>query len=267
MAMLMLDGIFQLTWGNRGGNPLQQEFWPEIIEQVKQVNPDFTFFAEVYWDMEWELQQQGFDYCYDKRLYDRLLHDSVASIKGHLQAEWGYQSRLVRFVENHDEPRAASAFGIQRSLAAASIALSLPGARLFHHGQERGKQIKIPVELGRIGDEKIIAEIQEFYQKFLPALSDNMHKNGRWRLLHVEGMDFWQSPFISYVWEFEHSTLLVLVNYSDHPQSGRVNLAELGRTPTKICDTIQQQTLPLSNNQTSLEIQTLPWEVKLLSVF
>jgi hypothetical protein len=28
--------------------------------------------AEVYWDMEWTLQQQGFDYCYDKRLYDRL---------------------------------------------------------------------------------------------------------------------------------------------------------------------------------------------------
>ena len=29
--------------------------------------------AEAYWDLEWALQQQGFDYCYDKRLYDRLV--------------------------------------------------------------------------------------------------------------------------------------------------------------------------------------------------
>ena len=165
MGMLMLDDIFQQTWDNRGGDPLQQEFWPEIIGQVKQGNPHFTFFAEVYWDMEWKLQQQGFDYCYDKRLYDRLLDDNIASIKGHLHAEWEYQSRLVRFVENHDEPRAVSSFGIQRSLAAASIALTLPGARLFHYGQQLGKQIKIPVELGRISHEEIIPEIQGFYHR------------------------------------------------------------------------------------------------------
>ena len=37
--------------------------------------PDFVFMAEAYWDLEWALQQQGFDYCYDKRLYDRLVHE------------------------------------------------------------------------------------------------------------------------------------------------------------------------------------------------
>ena len=31
--------------------------------------------AEVYRDLEWTMLQQGFDYAYDKRLYDRL-HDS-----------------------------------------------------------------------------------------------------------------------------------------------------------------------------------------------
>ena len=36
--------------------------------------------AEAYWDMEWTLQQQGFDLCYDKRLYDRLVHENAESV-------------------------------------------------------------------------------------------------------------------------------------------------------------------------------------------
>ena len=64
--------------------------------------------AEAYWDLEWELQQQGFDYCYDKRLYDRLEHDTVESVPLHLCADLAYQRKLVRFIENHDEPRALS---------------------------------------------------------------------------------------------------------------------------------------------------------------
>ena len=39
--------------------------------------------------MEWTLQQQGFDLCYDKRLYDRLVHESAESVRGHLQADAG----------------------------------------------------------------------------------------------------------------------------------------------------------------------------------
>ena len=40
--------------------------------------------AEVYWDLEWTLQQQGFAYCYDKRLYDRLREGNVRPISDHL---------------------------------------------------------------------------------------------------------------------------------------------------------------------------------------
>ncbi len=74
MAMLMVNSIFQNTWGQRTGDSLDLEYWQEIIDAVKTVHPNFIFMAEVYWDMEWDLQQQGFDYCYDKRLYDRLIH-------------------------------------------------------------------------------------------------------------------------------------------------------------------------------------------------
>ena len=73
MAMLMTNEVFARTWGERAGPAPEDDYWPTLIGRVKQVHPDLLFIAEAYWDMEWTLQQQGFDLCYDKRLYDRLV--------------------------------------------------------------------------------------------------------------------------------------------------------------------------------------------------
>jgi glycosidase len=70
MAMLMTNEVFSRTWGVAAP---AEEFWPALIGRVKWTHPGLLFIAEAYWDMEWALQQQGFDYCYDKRLYDRLV--------------------------------------------------------------------------------------------------------------------------------------------------------------------------------------------------
>jgi hypothetical protein len=110
MAMLSLNSIFERTWGSRAGAPPESEYWAEMIAAVHRTHPTLLFIAEVYWDLEWELQQEGFDYCYDKRLYDRLVHENAESIRLHLLADRAYQGKLVRFIENHDEPRAAATF-------------------------------------------------------------------------------------------------------------------------------------------------------------
>ncbi|MFW9973610.1 MAG: alpha-amylase family glycosyl hydrolase, partial [Candidatus Odinarchaeota archaeon] len=127
MAMLVTNEVFANTWGKKAGLPPKKEFWEEIITAVKDKYPNFLFLAEVYWDMEWELQKQGFDLCYDKRLYERLAFKDVSTIKEHLKAEWVYQSKLLRFIENHDELRAIERFGEEKSKSAAIIALTLPG--------------------------------------------------------------------------------------------------------------------------------------------
>jgi glycosidase len=67
MAMLVLPDVFERTWGIR-----TEPFWPKAAEAVRREHPHFLFMAEVYWDLEWTMQQQGFDYAYDKQLYDRL---------------------------------------------------------------------------------------------------------------------------------------------------------------------------------------------------
>ena len=69
-----------------------------MIPKVKEKYPEFLFVAEVYWDMEWKLQQQGFDFCYDKKLYDRLANNNAQDIISHINAEWDYQSKLLRYI-------------------------------------------------------------------------------------------------------------------------------------------------------------------------
>ena len=81
-------------------------------------NPEFRFVAEAYWDREWDLQQLGFDHCYDKRLYDRLEQgDAGSGARPPATPTSATSERLVRFLENHDEPRAARTFPPRRARA------------------------------------------------------------------------------------------------------------------------------------------------------
>ncbi|MGH8059226.1 MAG: hypothetical protein ACREOH_18660 [Candidatus Entotheonellia bacterium] len=85
--MLFVNRIVSQIWGERAGDAPAQEFWGEVIGALKAVRPDFLWMAEAYWDMEWELQQLGFDYCYDKRLYDALLYGTADNLRLHLSAD------------------------------------------------------------------------------------------------------------------------------------------------------------------------------------
>ena len=149
MAMLMLNDIFERTWGDRAGDKPIEDYWKTVIPAIKAQSPEFKFIAEAYWDLEWELQQQGFDFCYDKKLYDRMEHENAESVRQHLLADAAYQQGMVRFIENHDEPRAATAFPDGRGRAAAVAILTLTGAKLLHEGQFEGRQVRLPVFLGR----------------------------------------------------------------------------------------------------------------------
>ena len=138
MAMLMTNEVFAHTWGDRAGPAPESDYWPELIGPVKSVYPELLFMAEAYWNMEWPLQQQGFDLAYDKRLYDRLVHGSAESVRGHLQADAGYQEHLIRFIENHDEPRAAATFGPAQARCHGGGPLNAPGRASVSRWAARG---------------------------------------------------------------------------------------------------------------------------------
>ena len=64
MAMLMLNDVFRRAWSPRAGRSLPTEYWQDLIPAIKARYPDVLFIAEAYWDLEYELIQKGFDYCY-----------------------------------------------------------------------------------------------------------------------------------------------------------------------------------------------------------
>jgi glycosidase len=223
MAMLVLPDVFERTWGRRA--PL---FWPEAIRRVRERTPGFRFMAEVYWDLEWTMQQQGFDYAYDKRLYDRLREGHARPVREHLRAGLDYQSKLARFLENHDEPRAAATFPPAMHEAAAVVTFLSPGLRFFHQGQLEGRTKRISPHLVRAPQEPVDGARQTFYQRLLAVLAQPVVRDGQWRLL--ECAPAWDGNwtadcYIAWAWEGPGGQRrLVAVNYADHQAQGRVRL-------------------------------------------
>src|SRR4051794_10039473 len=226
MAMLMGNEVFARTWGERAGPPPAEEYWPALIRRVRTAAPDFVFIAEAYWDMEWTLQQQGFDLCYDKRLYDRLAHESAESVRGHLQADAAYQERLLRFIENHDEPRAAATFGPAQARAAAVVVSTLQGARLYHDGQLEGRRTRIPVFLGRGPDERPDEDLRAFYGRLLRAVAESGLRDGEWGLCECTGWPDNDShrQLVAWAWSAPQGRHLVVVNLSGGAAQARVRL-------------------------------------------
>ena len=223
MAMLILPEVFQRTWGI-----VAEPFWPKATTAVRRIYPAFTFLAEVYWDMEWTLQQQGFDYCYDKKLYERLQSSDVRPVREHLHAGLDYQDKLVRFLENHDEPRAASTFPWPQQRAAAAITFLSPGMRFFHQGQFEGARVHVPTHLCRGPEEPINKAISAFYDRLLALLRQtDGFRNGDWSQILPEPA--WQgnsssNDFVAYAWSGRDGRRYVVVaNYAE--QCGQCYLA------------------------------------------
>jgi hypothetical protein len=226
MAMLLMNSVFERTWRTRAGARPATEYWLHVITAVKQAHPGFLFIAEAYWDLEWELQQQGFDFCYDKRLYDRLEHENAESVRLHLCADAAYQNKLLRFIENHDEPRAASAFTPAKERTAAVTTSTLPGARLFHEGQFEGRKVRLPVFLGRSPEEPVEKELQNFYTKLLLAINSPVFREGQWILCERTGWPDNTSfeSVVAWSWNRNGDLYLIVVNLSERAAQAHVRV-------------------------------------------
>ncbi len=230
MAMLMVNSIFSHTWQNYlAENEIpQMEFWDEIIPPVKEQFPDFKFIAEVYWNMEYDLQQQGFDYTYDKMLYDRMGNNTPRDVRVHLVANIEYQRKLVRFIENHDEERAYEGFGPQKSQPAAVLISTLPGMTLLHDGQFTGRSAKLPVQIGRQPDEEVDEALYDFYRQVLVETRSEIYQRGTWRLFNL--FPAWSSNptydnLIAHGWKDRDDYRLVVVNLTSVQSQALITLS------------------------------------------
>jgi hypothetical protein len=227
MAMLVTNEIFNRTWGHflKSWPVPKTEFWQEATAAL----PDFVWLAEVYWDLEWKMQELGFKFTYDKRLYDRLREGSTGQVRAHLGADPRYQSKLARFLENHDEPRSAVVFPRERIAFVATLLATLPGMRFYHHGQLNGWKTFVPMPLAKARSESNDRQIQELYEQLLRFSDAEVFHDGEWQLLEVQpaGDDTFQG-LIAYCWHHQADHRLIVVNLGNRTAQGKVLKAAAG---------------------------------------
>jgi glycosidase len=270
MAMLVLPEVFERTWGIR-----TEPFWPTATHRVRRKAPGFCFMAEVYWDMEWTLQQQGFDYAYDKRLYDRLRDHHARPVREHFLAGLDFQDKLARFLENHDEPRAAATFPPGIHEAAAVITFLSPGLRFFHQGQFEGRRKRISPHLGRAPEEPVDQPLRRFYDRLLDVLRQPIVRDGRWQLLECAPAwdgNWTNDCFVAFGWQHTGGeSWLVVVNYADNQSQCRLRLpqSDLADKSWRLRDLLG----PASYDRDGEELQTRglyldmrPWEASVFSL-
>ena len=227
MAMLVTNEIFSRTWGNflKSWPAPPAEFWPEAIASV----PDFVWLAEVYWDMEWRMQELGFQFTYDKRFYDRLSEGSSEQVRSHLTADLRYQNKMARFLENHDEPRCATIFPGERMTSVVTMLSTLPGMRFYHHGQLAGATTFVPMPMSNARTEPVDHEVRERYERALRLSNAEVFHAGEWQLLEVQpaGDDTFHD-LIAYRWHYQAGNRLIVVNLENRTAQGKVQKAVAG---------------------------------------
>jgi hypothetical protein len=248
MAMLLLNSVFAGTWPElteRGVDRPRWEAWPVLLDAARAVNPRFLFLAEVYWSLEGRLLELGFDFTYDKQLYDHLREGNSARIRASYGQPEVYLRRSMHFIENHDETPAVSAFPRVRLGCAAILAATLPGMRFVHEGQLDGRTVRLPVQLGRPARTLLLPELATFYDRLFEILREPAVRVGEFIRLAVSPAPadggHASENVLAYAWAARGASLvIVLVNVQEAPASARVglNLLPIGGREIELVDAL-----------------------------
>lgn len=273
MVMLMLNKVFKNVWGSFVKEQMpENEFWPQIIEEIKAENPGFVFMAEVYWGLEWEVQEMGFDYTYDKTLYDRLHYSTAQDIQGHLNAEHLYQKRSLRFIANHDEEAPYIVFGKDKAKAAAAAAYTLIGARLFTMQQILGETMRLPIQY-RHTPIRLDKETADFYTQLLEIINSPCFHGGQWTIRNPKKVDDEDKTFnniLCWAWTQQTTQKIVIINYSNTVSKCIMPLDKVPSSENMVLkEHFKQNETVLPSAQAKREgvfLELQPFEVKIFSV-
>src|SRR5262245_34719489 len=181
---------------------------------------------------------------------------------------------MARFLENHDEPRAAATFSAGVHEAAAVISFLSPGLRFFHQGQFQGRTKRISPHLGRAPDEPMNLDLAKFYDRLLGVLRRPAVRQGEWRLL--ECMPAWEGNwtwdcFLAFAWQGPaDDRLLVAVNYAGNQSQCYVRLPfpDLGNDHWLLTDLLGDDVYDRDGDdlqRRGLFLDVPPWQASVFS--
>jgi len=226
MAMLMLKDVFLATWDPHITDADREEFWPFAINQLRSNVDACVLLAEAYWGKETDLLSHGFDYVYDKTLYDLMVDGNIQGLKNHLFKTSHQLDKMVHFLENHDEPRALTSFGPERIKCAMVIQATLPGMRLWQAGQFEGRRVRAPVQLRRAPKEGTDPDLKQFSEKLLKEINHPVFHDGDWQICSTAGWPDNQSHenLMAWCWRQFGERRLIITNFSFSAAQGFVKL-------------------------------------------
>ena len=180
---------------------------------------------------------------------------------------------MVRFIENHDEPRAAATFPDGQGLAAAVAILTLPGAKLLHEGQFEGFKVRLPVFLARRPSETANQEIAAFYKRLLKEINRDIFRNGEWCLCERSGWPDNEScqNILAWCWVKDRERCLIVINFRQEAAQARVHLPwdELKGKTWRLDDALSGESYDRSGDEirdAGLYVDMGPWKCHLFRV-
>jgi glycosidase len=275
MAHIVLNSAFASQWSTElkayGYKTPSSEFWEDAIIAAKKINPNLIVIGEVYGEDNMKtLQSLGFDYTYDKELYDRLINGNLDNIRGYINGNSPeFMQKNAHFLENHDDNRGITAFGsFERADAAAAVLFTLPGMKFSFQGQWVGKTWKLDVHLRRSYDEPANQEVIDFYNKLIPIVGAEPFKNGAFEMLTATN-DASSWRILAWKWAYKNEKRLVAVNYSDQYGSGAVKLSDCsGNGNINVNELFSNATYVRSAEElrkSGLFVVLKPWQAQIFS--
>ena len=232
VAFMVSNSFFELSWKNElqyyNYTTPSTDFWEVSIAEVKRQYPNTIFLAEVYGSYVVDMITQGFDYVYDRDLLTHLTNGNVDEVRAYLYSTAEYEQYMARFLENHDENRAASFFKNRTTItnAAALIAYTVPGMRFLFQDFQFGYKFKLEVHLRRSYDEPKDQEAVEFYEKYLSIFTSDVFKYGEFEMVEVKGDDAYM--FVAWKWKYGKEKRVVIVNFDNNQRECFVVVKDAG---------------------------------------
>jgi glycosidase len=214
MAMLIVPHIFNKVWGKH----MRVNWWKNTIQNIKSSHPDFVFIAECYWNTKQQLLESGFDYAYDKELYDILVQQDTKKLSYYLKTNSAVNDSVI-FLENHDENRSASIFSYEALTSASTLQYTLPGLQLIQEGQQEGWQTSLPVQIGRRPQEKTNTVLYNHYKKLQSITNDPVFVLGDIEFFDPIQINDHTPSFqnlIMFKRTYKTKTFIVIINFTPH---------------------------------------------------
>jgi glycosidase len=132
----------------------------------------------------------------------------------------------MRISDDHDEDRAVARYGLNGALAASALMFTLDGVPLIYNGMEAGDATESSG--GALFDKRNIIWHPQDHPELRSIYHGLIQLRHQYAALRNSGVDWLdnsdETRLLSFLRADEKDELLVVINFSDHPLTGTVDL-------------------------------------------